>query len=119
MTSGSRIAILGGLACLALAAPLDAALAVMPVQATHPCAKQAVDRALGILESRIGSDERTKFRHGEVKVLNPIKAPDGKGWLDVLEVLGAHPKGKVRVHLHYAQGDQACTLKGEDVADID
>lgn len=119
MKIGSHRATLAILACLAQAAPLDTALAVMPVRATHPCAKRAADRALKILESRIGSEDRTKVQHGEVTVLNPIKAPDGEGWLDVLEVLGSHPEGKVRMHLHYAQGDETCTSKGEVVADVD
>lgn len=111
MMGGSRGANLALLSGLMLIASLDVSLAVMPVQATHPCAKQAADKALEILTARAGKDGRAEVRRDEIKTLNPVQATDGKGWLDVLEVPGSIAGGAERVQLRYAQGDDSCTVR--------
>jgi hypothetical protein len=102
-----RIAI----AALALVAALSAAHAE-----NHPCSADAVAKATQLL--RLHGDLQANDPvdvEKTVKVLAPIKALEGNGRIDVLEVWGHIYKASYRMRLIYAQIKGSCVLMGEEI----
>jgi hypothetical protein len=83
---------------------------------THPCAKDAVAKAMPLL--KLHFDQAEKLENAgiddQVKVLAPIKALKGNGKFDVLEVWGHIYKADYRMRFIYAQR-KGCTLMGQEI----
>jgi hypothetical protein len=83
---------------------------------THPCAKDAIEKAMPLLKLHFDQAEKLESAgiDDQVKVLAPIKAPKGNGRFDVLEVWGHIYKADYRMRFIFAQG-KGCTLMGQEI----
>lgn len=100
------------LACMLLLCAATAAAA----QGRHPCADDAIARAMPLLKlhfDQAGTLENAGIDK-QVKVLAPVKALKGGGRFDVLEVWGHIYKADYRMRFIYAQG-KGCTLMGQEI----
>jgi hypothetical protein len=101
--------------------------------ASHPCEKDAIDRAGKLLKLHWQSDGMMLSETGEIddtgektawsvdetaKKLAPIKALQGKGKFDVLEVNGAIIKATYRMRFIYAQIPDSCVLMGQEILEV-
>ncbi|WP_395672581.1 hypothetical protein [Inquilinus sp.] len=101
--------------------PAIAAAAVLAVagsaqaQAPHPCAADAVDHARKLLAFHFGETDMTETVDDTAKPVGTIKALQGNGRFDVLEVMGYIYKGEYRMHFIYAQIPGDCVLMGQEI----
>jgi len=101
---------------LALAALLLFATAAAAQPQNHSCSGDALGKAALLLRFH-GSPEPGQPVDVEqnVKVLPPIKALNGNGRFDVLEVVGHIYKASYRMRLIYAQIKGSCLLMGQEI----
>ncbi len=103
-------------------------LAAAPVSAAdHPCAADARARAQQLLTvhfvlnaddplSKLATEKVENLGVDEtVRVLKPIRALQGKGKFDVLEVTGSIYKADYRIRMIYTQTKDTCTLMGQEI----
>jgi hypothetical protein len=96
----------------------------------HPCAADARTRAgmlmrfhfvmeAGDPATKLATDEVLNMGfEGKLAVMQPIKAPVGKGKFDVLEVNGFIYKATYRMHFIYAQIKGSCALMGQEILEM-
>ena len=104
----------------ALAFSTFLASAPAPAQAqAHPCAADAVAKAVPLLRLHFGVRPDEKIENfavdKAVKVLPPVKALKGHGRFDVLEVQGHVYRADYRMRFIYAQIKDSCLLKGQEI----
>jgi len=97
---------------LLCAAPLAA-------QPPHPCAGDAVQRAMPLLQLHYGEADERMSIDDKVKTMRPITNPAAKGQqFDVLEVWGHIYRGDYRMHFIYAQLPGECLLMGQEILEF-
>lgn len=105
-------------AALALSTLLASAPAPAQAQA-HPCAADAVAKAVPLLRLHFGGGPDEKIENfavdKAVKVLPPVKALRGHGRFDVLEVQGHVYRADYRMRFIYAQIKDSCLLMGQEI----
>ena len=88
-------------------------------QPRHPCAADAIAKAIPLLTLHFGEEPKPAAGiDGAVKVLAPIKALKGDGRFDVLEVLGHIYKTDYRMRFIYAQTRGSCLLMGQEILEV-
>lgn len=97
----------------ALAALLTVA-AVAPAIA-HPCDADARARAVPLLQLHFEDPQAEVAVGDEVKELAPVRALEGSGKFDVLEVWGYIYKAEYRMRFIYAQISGTCLLMGQEI----
>lgn len=95
-------------AVLAMAVPTWA-------QATHPCAGDAVAHASKLLAFHFGETDLSMTVDDTARLVGTVKALQGTGRFDVLEVMGYIYKGEYRMHFIYAQIPGDCVLMGQEI----
>lgn len=103
--------LLPAIAALALMAAAGSARA----QAPHPCAADAVDHARKLLAFHFGETDMTETVDDTARLVGTVKALQGTGRFDVLEVMGYIYKGEYRMHFIYAQIPGDCVLMGQEI----
>jgi hypothetical protein len=98
-------------AAIALMAAAGSAGAETP----HPCAADAVDHARKLLAFHFGETDLSMSVDDTAKLVGTVKALQGKGRFDVLEVMGYVYKGEYRMHFIYAQIPGDCVLMGQEI----
>jgi hypothetical protein len=102
-----------------LAAAAALALAGLPglarAEAAHPCAGDAIAHASKLLAFHFGETDLTMTVDSTAKLVGTVKALQGKGRFDVLEVMGYIYKGEYRMHFIYAQIPGDCVLMGQEI----
>jgi len=85
-------------------------------QGRHPCAADAVAKAMPLMKLHFDQAENLENAgiDEKVTVLPPIKALKGKGRFDVLEVWGHIYKADYRMRFIYAQM-KGCVLMGQEI----
>ena len=85
----------------------------------HPCAGDAVARAVPLLRLHFGVGPDEKIENfaidKAVKVLPPAKPLKGHGRFDVLEVQGHVYRADYRMRFIYAQIKDSCLLMGQEI----
>ena len=84
----------------------------------HPCEQDAIAKAGKLIRLHFAEDSNTTeinnlYIDEKVVKMAPLKAPGGKGKLDVLEVNASIYKGDYRMRFIYVQGH--CTLMGQEI----
>ena len=83
--------------------------------AAHECDSDAQARAVPLLQLQFEDPSADVGISDEVKQLPPLKALEGKGKFDVLEVWGYIYKAEYRMRFIYAQIPGSCLLMGQEV----
>jgi hypothetical protein len=99
----------------AAAAMLLAAAGSARAQAPHPCAADAVAHASKLLAFHFGETDLSMTVDDTARLVGTVKALQGTGRFDVLEVMGYIYKGQYRMHFIYAQIPGDCVLMGQEI----
>ncbi len=87
-----------------------------PARQVHACADAARATALQLLRLHSDNDERAAIE-GPVKKAAKVRAPKGKGKLDVLEVKGFVYKAEYRIRVLYLPA-QGCARVGFELIEV-
>ncbi|HET7716421.1 MAG TPA: hypothetical protein VFK86_12425 [Bauldia sp.] len=90
------------------------AIAAVPAYA-HPCDEDARARAVPLLRLHFDDPQADVGVGEEIKELAPVKALQGSGKFDVLEVWGYIYKAEYRMRFIYAQIPDTCVLMGQEI----
>jgi hypothetical protein len=106
-------------ALLSTAIVLSAGVAgLAQAETRHRCADDAIAKAKPLLALQYGDKPDTFAIDSRVRVLPPIRALQGKGRLDVLEVMGHIYRADYRMRFIYVQSKSDCALMGQEIIEV-